>query len=275
MRAPSLFLQPVIALTLEAGRRILEIYQTDFRIAYKEDRSPFTAADLVSHHCLIEGLQALTPSWPVLSEEFCQIAHEERSAWKTYWLIDPLDGTREFIKRNGEFTVNVSLIHQHQPVFGVVYAPAFKTCYFASEGLGAFKQVGEEEPQPIHVRQQAPRNPTLAGSRSHKTQALNHYLSRLGPHDLIASGSSLKLCWVAEGLCDLYPRIGPTYEWDTAASQCIIEAAGGRLTNLSGQMLRYNTKDSLLNPYFLAFGDTSKCWWSYAKDISESIEEHE
>jgi len=267
MKEPSRFLGPVVALAAEAGRKILEIYHSDFRVGRKDDNSPLTAADLAAHHCLVEGLQVLRPIYPVLSEESAELPYEERQEWETYWLIDPLDGTKEFIKRNGEFTVNIALIHQHQPVLGVVYAPALETCYFASEGCGAYKKVGDQEPRQIYVRAKTPQRLTVVGSRSHQTSELATYLGRLGEHELKPVGSSLKFCLVAEGAADLYPRIGRTSEWDTGAAHCIVEAAGGGVTDLRGQPLSYNTKPSLLNPYFLVFGDTSREWYRYADGI--------
>lgn len=269
MKEPSRFLEPVIALSIEAGRKILEIYDSDFRVGFKQDDSPLTAADLASHHCLLEGLQDLSTLYPVLSEESADLPFEERSAWETYWLIDPLDGTKEFVKRNGEFTVNVALVHQHVPVLGVVYAPALDTCYFASEGCGAFKRIGNEEPHQIYVRSRAPEHLTVVGSRSHQTEGLATFLSRLGDYQLKSIGSSLKLCWVAEGEADLYPRIGLTSEWDTAAAQCVVEAAGGAVTDLKGERLRYNAKSSILNPYFLVYGDKSRTWHGYAEGLQE------
>lgn len=269
MKEPSRFLEPVIALSMEAGRRILEIYNSDFRVGFKQDDSPLTAADLASHHCLSEGLQKLSSVYPVLSEESADLPFAVRSTWKTYWLIDPLDGTKEFVKRNGEFTVNVALIHQHTPVLGVVYAPALDVCYFASEGCGAFKRSGGGDPLQIYVRDRAPSRPAVVGSRSHQTEGLATLLGRLGDYDLKSIGSSLKLCWVAEGEADLYPRIGPTSEWDTAAAQCVVEAAGGAVTDLAGRRLQYNTKESILNPYFLAYGDKSRTWHTYAEGLQE------
>jgi 3'(2'), 5'-bisphosphate nucleotidase len=266
---PSHYLEPVITLAKDAGRRIMEIYQSDFRVGTKDDHSPLTAADLASHHCLVEGLQALYPIHPVLSEESSALPFETRSAWETYWLIDPLDGTKEFIKRNGEFTVNIALIHQQVPVLGVVYAPAQDLCYFASEGCGAFRQTGDGEPAIIRVAASASYPVRVAGSRSHGTVALGLYLSRLGEHDLVSIGSSLKLCLVAEGSADLYPRIGRTSEWDTAAAHCVVTEAGGEVADLAGKPLRYNTKESLLNPYFLAYGDKSRDWFAYAAGIVE------
>lgn len=268
-KEPSHFLEPVIALTKEAGRRIMEIYGSDFRVAAKEDLSPLTAADLASHHCLVEGLEKLWPLHPILSEESKAIAFEQRSQWETFWLIDPLDGTKEFIKRNGEFTVNVALIHRHQPVLGVVYAPARNLCYFASEGCGAFRQVEDAEPESIRVTPSAPATVRIVASRSHGGVALELYLSRLGEHVRVSIGSSLKLCLVAEGSADLYPRIGLTSEWDTAAAHCVVTEAGGAVANLSGQPLIYNAKESILNPYFLVYGDKARDWCRYAEGITE------
>lgn len=250
----------------KAGAAIMEIYQTeDFSIEAKSDDSPLTAADLASHHCIIEGLEALQPAFPVLSEESDKIPFEERSQWQTYWLIDPLDGTKEFIKRNGQFTVNIALIHDHKPVLGVVYVPATDVCYFAAQGAGAFKQEGSESAQSIQVRKQAGEKLIIAGSRSHRTGELDDYLAKLGPHEFHPIGSSLKFCLVAEGKADLYPRIGLTCEWDTGAAQAVVECAGGEVITITGEPLLYNTKEALLNPYFLVFGDDSRDWASYAE----------
>ena len=265
---PSRLLLAVVDLAKRAGQQVMSVYDSDFRVGTKEDQSPLTAADLASHHCLVEGLEALEGrSYPVVSEESSQQAWEERRGFETYWLIDPLDGTREFIKRNGEFTVNVALIHQHQPVLGVVYAPVKALCYFAAEGCGAYRQTGEDAPAMIHVTAHAAARVRVVGSRSHQSDEMAVYLSRLGEHDLLAIGSSLKLCLVADGSADLYPRIGLTSEWDTAAAHAVVQEAGGKVTDLQGQPLRYNTKASLLNPYFLVFGDKSRAWWESAHGI--------
>ena len=264
---PSHFLEHVIVLARDAGERIMAVYRSDFRVGAKDDRSPLTAADLASHHCLVEGLQALRPQYPVLSEESAEVPFEVRAEWETYWLIDPLDGTKEFVKRNGEFTVNVALVHRHVPVLGVVYAPAKDLAYFASEGCGAFRQIEDLEPQALHVSAGAANPVRVVGSRSHGTIALGLYLSRLGEHELVSIGSSLKLCLVAEGSADLYPRIGLTSEWDTAAAHCVVKEAGGDVADLSGTALRYNTKESILNPYFLAYGDKTRDWFAFAAGI--------
>lgn len=256
--APTELLLSVVDLAIKAGEKIMEIYGSEFRVGLKADDSPLTAADLASHHCLSEGLQTLAGQYPVLSEESALLPFEERQQWETYWLIDPLDGTKEFIKRNGEFTVNIALIRNHQPVLGVVYAPALDTSYFAEVDVGAFKKQGDNPITPIAVRK-PPQSPlTVVGSRSHGGEELEGYLVHLGEHELKPIGSSLKFCLVAEGEADLYPRFGPTSEWDTAAAQCVVEVAGGSVVDLQGEPLRYNTKASLLNSYFVVVGDTTK-----------------
>jgi len=260
---PCTLLPEVCALAHEAGRRILEIYATDFAVTDKEDASPLTAADMAAHHAIVEGLARLTPDIPLLSEESAAIPFEERALWQDYWLIDPLDGTREFVKRNGEFTVNIALIHAHNPVLGVVQVPVSGLCYYACAGGGAFKQLPGEAPQAIHVRPLGDGPVIVAGSRSHRGESLNNFLERIGPHEIVSMGSSLKTCLVAEGRADIYPRLGPTSEWDTAAAHCVVVEAGGAVTDTQLQALRYNTKASLLNPHFLVFGDTSRDWRQY------------
>lgn len=264
---PSRLFKPVVDQAREAGRRIMAIYGTEFRVGVKDDRSPLTAADLAAHDCLVAGLDDLSTGYPVLSEESADLAEQDRKLWQTYWLIDPLDGTREFIKRNGEFTVNVALIHRHRPVLGVVHAPALGVTYFASEGCGAFRQEGDEDPVEIRVKNQCANPPRVVASRSHGTPELELYLSRLGQHERVPVGSSLKFCLVAEGRADIYPRMGPTSEWDTAAAQCVVEQAGGAVVDLDGLPLRYNAGPSILNPFFLAYGDKSRDWIRYARGI--------
>lgn len=256
-------LEPAINLARLAGERILAVYETAFEVTRKEDKSPLTEADMAAHTVITTGLAHLIPSLPMLSEEGAAIDFETRCRWQTYWLIDPLDGTREFVKRNGEFSVNIALIEDHQPILGVVYAPVLDHLYFASRGDGAYKQHGDDAPEPIHVKETAAEPLRVAGSRSHSSSRLGMYLDRLGEHELISMGSSLKACLVAEGKADLYPRLGPTSEWDTAAAQCIVEEAGGAITSTDMQPLRYNTKESLLNPHFFVFGDRSKNWAEY------------
>lgn len=258
----NLLLDPVNTIALQAGKKILQIYNTEFSVDIKEDRSPLTEADMAAHHVIVDGLASLE-SYPILSEESADVPFSERMAWETYWLVDPLDGTKEFIKRNGDFTVNIALIHHHEPVLGVVYVPVKDQCYFAAQGCGAFKRTGADLVQKITARQEMPVNPIVAGSRSHRTPELESFIENLPGHELISIGSSLKFCLVAEGAADIYPRLGPTSEWDTAAAQCVVEEAGGAVTDLEGRQLQYNTKASILNPYFLVFGDLSHDWKQY------------
>lgn len=267
MKEPSRLLESVVALAREAGRAILAIYGSEFGVAQKSDQSPLTAADLASHELIVAGLGRLKPKFPVLSEESAATAFEDRKKWISFWLVDPLDGTKEFVKRNGEFTVNIALVHEHTPVLGVVHAPALGLTYFAAEGCGAFRQHGEETPQCIRARPRAPLVPVVVGSRSHVNAEMETYLSRLGECELRPVGSSLKLCLVAEGAADLYPRIGLTSEWDTAAAHCVVTEAGGAVTDLRGGPLVYNARDGLLNPYFLVYGDKSRPWLDYAQGI--------
>ncbi|RME33469.1 MAG: 3'(2'),5'-bisphosphate nucleotidase [Gammaproteobacteria bacterium] len=258
---PCTLLDEVLALSHEAGRRILEIYErADHGVTEKADRSPLTEADMASHRTLVAGLRRLTPDIPILSEESADIPWAVRRTWKRYWLIDPLDGTKEFIKRNGEFTVNVALVEDGVPVLGVVHVPVQALTYYACRGKGAFRQRDAAPPEPIHVRRLGEGPVVVAGSRSHRGDSLDRFLERLGEHEFIGMGSALKLCLVAEGRADVYPRLGPTSEWDTAAAQAVVEQAGGRVTDLELNPLRYNTKESLLNPHFLVFGDAAKDW---------------
>ena len=256
-------LEPVAELAQQAGEKILVVYNSDeFSVEEKADKSPLTAADLASHHAIVDGLTALTPDIPILSEESASLPYTERSLWQTYWLVDPLDGTREFIKRNGEFTVNIALIEDGVPVLSVVYVPVTGVSYLACKGQGAFKQEAGER-RAIKVRKLGTGPLMVVGSRSHRGESLNQFLEKLGEHDMVGMGSSLKLCLVAEGAADIYPRLGLTSEWDTAAAQCVVEQAGGYVTDTSMQPLRYNTKDSLLNPFFLVFGDDGRDWSAY------------
>ena len=260
----SALLDPIVELAQQAGEEILTVYNSeDFSVEEKADKSPLTAADLASHHAIVDGLTALTADIPVLSEESASLPYAERSSWQRYWLVDPLDGTREFIKRNGEFTVNIALIDAGVPVLSVVHVPVSGVTYMASQGQGASKQEPGGSRQAIRVRKLGDGPVMVVGSRSHRGESLNNFLDKLGEHDMVGMGSSLKLCLVAEGAADIYPRLGPTSEWDTAAAQCVVEQAGGLVTDTAMKPLRYNTKDSLLNPFFLVFGDNSRDWSSY------------
>lgn len=246
-----------------AGDKIMDIYKTDFEITDKSDSSPLTTADLAANKVITDGLAALTPDIPLLSEEAADISWEERQKWSMYWLIDPLDGTKEFIKKNGEFTVNIALIDNHRPVLGVVHVPAKNQTYYAALDAGAYLRDEEGVNNFIEVRKAAGDKPTVVASRSHRGEAVDKYLANLGDHEITSMGSSLKLCLIAEGVADLYPRLGLTCEWDTAAAQAVVEVAGGKVTKTDGTPLLYNTKDEYLNPHFLVFGDKSRDWPSY------------
>lgn len=248
------------ALAQQAGQAILEVYDSDFAVEHKQDRSPLTAADIASHRVILAGLAALTPDLPVLSEESAEIPYLERAHWNRYWLVDPLDGTREFVKRNGEFTVNIALIEHTRPVLGVVQAPVTGELWFAWNGGGAFGQAGQDkEATRLHTRRRG--EPLVVpGSRSHGLEREAELLSRVGPFERKPLGSSLKFCRIAEGAADLYLRLGPTSEWDTAAAQCVLEQAGGGVIDFAGLPLRCNARESLLNGDFIAFGDPSTDW---------------
>jgi 3'(2'), 5'-bisphosphate nucleotidase len=253
-------IEPVAALTAAAGRAILEVYATDFEVETKSDNSPLTRADLASHHTLVAGLRELMPDTPIVSEEGGLPEFAERSAWTRYWLIDPLDGTKEFVNRNGEFTVNVALIESHRPVFGVVHAPVQDKTYVGCTGHGAELRVADGAPRPIRVAGRSSDPVRVVGSRSHRGASLDAFLERVGETDVVPMGSSLKFCVVAEGLADVYPRLGPTSEWDTAAAQAVVEQAGGRVLRLDGKPLSYNEKEDILNPYFVVAGPADHDW---------------
>jgi len=253
-------LPEVVKIAREAGKRILAVYETDFEVQTKEDTSPLTAADLAAHETILAGLKKLTPDWPILSEESAEIGFDIRSGWSRYWLVDPLDGTKEFVKRNGEFTVNIALIDDHRPVLGVVHVPVSGRDYYASCESGAWRQDPGEEPVSIHVNPRCQRPVRVVGSKSHRGKSLDAFLDHVGEHTLIPMGSSLKICLVADGSADIYPRLGPTSEWDTAAAQAVVEIAGGQMTNIDGEAIQYNKKPDLLNPFFLVFGDSSVDW---------------
>lgn len=247
----------ICGLAIRAGRSILEVYEKAFDVEYKEDNSPLTEADRVSHQVILQGLHQLYPDIPVLSEEGKSISFNDRKAWKCFWLVDPLDGTKEFIKRNGEFTVNIALIEMHKPILGVIYMPVQDVLYYAMERQGAWKRSGNGRPVQLHVRD-IPNGDGLivVQSRSHPSEDLQHYLEKLTIKESIARGSSLKLCAVAEGSADIYPRLGPTWEWDTAAGQSIVEQAGGYVVDKSGTPLHYN-KEIIKNDHFIAVSNLS------------------
>lgn len=245
-------LQDVVALAKVAGDAIMRVYERDdFETEHKSDDSPLTIADMASHNAIIDGLTVLTPDISIISEESVPASYLERSSWRRFWLIDPLDGTKEFIKRNGEFTVNIALIENGVPTLGVVYAPVLKTCYYAASDLGAFVQRAEEMSRSIAVQSCAiGQRVRVVASRSHCDVTTQALLNRLGDCELVSMGSSLKLCLVAEGRADFYPRLAPTMEWDTAAAHVVVNSAGGVVCDVDGVPLHYNKQD-MHNPYFL------------------------
>ncbi|MFC6633610.1 3'(2'),5'-bisphosphate nucleotidase CysQ [Microbulbifer taiwanensis] len=260
----------VIEICTRAGEAILDVYNSsaELQVDTKADDSPVTAADLAAHKVLAPALAQLIDGVPVLSEEQEMPSFGERSQWQRYWIVDPLDGTKEFIRRTGEFTVNVALVDKGEPVLGVVHVPVLDITYAGVKGAGAFKRSagGEEEirVRPLQPRLDAGAAVELVASRSHGAGAVDQLVERiessLGSVACKNMGSSLKLCLVAEGAADLYPRLAPTCEWDTAAAQAVVEAAGGTVVDDQFQLLRYNTKDSLLNPFFYVIGDPSFDW---------------
>ena len=255
------FIDPVVELARTAGDAILEVYATDFDVQAKDDESPLTQADMAAHRVIEAGLLALTPDMPVISEESGLVEFEVRRKWKRYWLIDPLDGTKEFVNRNGEFTVNIALIDNGRPVFGVVHVPVKEITYIGCEGVGAeVRNVSGSTS--INVAN-ASRSPVrVVGSRSHRGASLDAFLDNLGDFEMLPMGSSLKFCKVAEGEADIYPRLGLTSEWDTAAAQAVVEQAGGKVVELDGKPLSYNQKENILNPFFLVLGPADHDWLS-------------
>ncbi len=268
-------LEQVIALAQRAGRAILDVYDGDqFNVQTKSDESPVTAADLAAHALLVPGLRGLLPDVPVLSEEGAIPAFRERARWQRYWIVDPLDGTKEFIQRNGEFTVNIALIENHIPVLGVVYVPVTGVVYAGSAGAGAFKEVDGIRAS-IQVRPLPPAGEvTVVASRRHGADTVEALLTRLsaqlGPVHAVSMGSSLKLCLVAEGKADFYPRLALTSEWDTAAAQAVVEAAGGAVLDIDLAPMRYNTKEELLNPFFYVVGDQTFAWSTLLKNAQKN-----
>ncbi|WP_289117384.1 3'(2'),5'-bisphosphate nucleotidase CysQ [uncultured Idiomarina sp.] len=242
-------LDDVKQIARDAGAAIMDVYESDdFNVQQKGDDSPLTKADLAAHKVICESLRALETQYPIISEESSDISWEQRKHWCRYWLVDPLDGTKEFIKRNGEFTVNIALIEKGVPVMGVVYAPVLDAMYTGERDQGAFLN-----DKPIKVAAEAQATLRVVGSRSHPSQDTTDWLDALGkPYEMVPMGSSLKICLVAEGEADIYPRLGPTCEWDTAAAHAVLSAAGGDITTINGDPLLYNQKDDYLNPHFIA-----------------------
>jgi len=246
-----LLTEDALVLARQAGREIMRIYQRGFEVTLKSDESPLTEADMASHHLIVAGLEKMKPRFPILSEESADIPWSERKRWRTFWLVDPIDGTKEFINRSGEFTVNIALIHEGRPVAGVVTAPALGQEFWGIMGEGAWMRE-KGGVRSLHVVV-PPREKRVVASKSHLNDETRSFIDEMGPHRLVQAGSSLKFCRIAEGRADIYPRRGPTCEWDTAAAQAVLEAAGGRVRTFDGDPLQYG-KEDVLNPYFVAAG---------------------
>lgn len=254
----------------QASDAILEIYHQDFSVYTKDDQSPLTQADLEAHKIITKGLQTIS-DYPILSEEGKDISWEERSQWSRYWLVDPIDGTKEFIKKNGEFTVNIALIEEGTPVLGIVGAPALDKVYIGSKDNGAWIESTHQQAVKLMVNPPPKKHWRVVGSRSHNSEATQALADSLPESSFVAMGSSLKLCAIAEGKADLYPRLGLTSEWDTAAAQAIVEAAGGQVVTLDLKPLRYNQKESLLNPYFIVCSQIDSRWSDFALKQNISV----
>ncbi len=245
-------IQSVIKIAKQAGLVIMDVYKTDFDIQIKSDKSPVTEADTRANKIIFDGLLKIAPDIPILSEEGRDIPYEERSNWESFWLVDPLDGTKEYIKKNDEFTVNIAYMQNNLPIFGVVYAPALDELYWGSVEKGAYKSIAGEAYSQINVRTQLNGPVQIASSRSHPSPKMDKFLSQFEKNDLHPMGSSLKICSVADGRVHFYPRLGPTMEWDTGASHAVIKAAGGEIIKYgTNKPLEYN-KEDLLNPEFIA-----------------------
>ncbi|MBS7327021.1 MAG: 3'(2'),5'-bisphosphate nucleotidase CysQ [Thiopseudomonas sp.] len=245
-------LAALLELVHQAGQATLPFWRQDVAVTRKADDSPVTAADMAAHHILAAGLPQILDI-PLLSEEDSDIALAQRQSWTRWWLVDPLDGTKEFIAGSDQYTVNVALIEDGRVLFGAVGVPAAGLCYYGGAGQGAFVTDGTEVRAIAVSPVQQPLR--VAGSRSHGSAEQEQLVARLqqqGPLELISAGSSLKFCWLAEGRIDLYPRLGPTSQWDTAAAQAVVEGAGGQVLDWQGQPLEYSARDSYLNPFFVA-----------------------
>ncbi len=249
-------LQEIIDIAEEAGKAIMEIYSTDdFAVVDKSDNSPLTKADKASNEVIIRRLQSSYPEIPIISEENKEVPYADRKDWTWFWLVDPLDGTKEFIKKNGEFTVNIALVHDGRPVLGVVGIPARNEMYYAVQGQGAWKIDAEDNKHRLQVNEPSAERIALIGSRSHPSPEFDAYLkdmeSKYAQVDFVPAGSSLKFCLVAEGKADVYPRLGPTMEWDTGAGHAVVLEAGARVRiHGASEDLSYN-KENLLNPFFI------------------------
>ena len=247
-------------IVIDVGDEILQCYGDvdSLDVKHKENNTPVTMVDEMAHQRISQALKLLTPKTPVLSEEGKHLSFEQRTNWSEYWLIDPLDGTKEFIAKTGDFSINIAYIKENLPIFGIVYAPVTGELYYTHEGIAYKKKRGSV---PKIIQTAATTNTLrIAVSRHHRGEKLQAFLAKLKQYELVIMGSALKLCLVAEAKADIYLRLGPTSEWDTAAGHHILACAGGRLLNLQGEELQYNTKASLLNPAFIALGDHNFKW---------------
>jgi len=243
-------LDKIVNIAKKAGDTIMEIYKKDFKIEYKDDKSPLTEADTKVNEIICTSLEKLYPNIPIMSEENKQVEYSIRKNWEYYWCIDPIDGTKEFIKKNGEFTINIALIYKNTPVLGVVYAPAINEMYKAKKGEGAYKN---NQKLPLHVNKSPEKKLSVVASKSHLSEETQIFINNLKTETIeqVSKGSSLKLCMVAEGVADIYPRLAPTMEWDTAAADAIVRESG-KITNQyeNEKPVVYN-KENLLNPWFI------------------------
>ncbi len=263
MKKEEKILLDICNIAIKAGNKVLEYYNFDNKIFYKKDETPITKADLDSNKIIQKSIKNLGLDIPILSEEEF-IIWDVRKNWKKYWLIDPLDGTKEFIKKNGEFTINIALIENHQPILGVIYAPVLNKLFFSKKNYGSYKIITKniidnfKNAVKISVNNSKKEKVKIIGSRSHSNPTFDNWIkNKFNNFDIIHKGSSLKFCEIAEGNADIYPRFGPTSEWDIAAGHIILEEAGGKLKSIDNKDLLYNKKENILNPYFFAYANKS------------------
>ena len=254
----------LLNIAIDSGTEILKIYENEIIVNSKEDKSPITQADIKSNNLIVNRLKKFDPNIPILSEESL-VEWENRKNWDKYWLIDPLDGTKEFINKNGEFTVNISLIKNNYPMFGIIYAPVKSLLYYGLKNYGSYKLktnsnlISLSDFNKLNINNEKKSKIRIIGSRSHSNKAFQIWIeNKFTSFELITIGSSLKFCILAEGKADIYPRLGPTSEWDIAAGHIILEEAGGKLKTIDNKDILYNTKEDILNPDFIAYGNLSK-----------------
>ena len=251
----------IVNISVDAGEVILNYYNENVDVIYKDDESPLTKADLASHKIITDSIKKITPDIPILSEEEF-IDWKIRKKWKKYWLIDPLDGTKEFIKKNDEFTVNIALIENNRPILGVIYTPALNELFYSIKNFGSYKILTKKklntlkEAKRISINKKKSNKVKIVGSRSHSNPILEKWVNKnFNEFDILQKGSSLKFCLIAEGSADIYPRFGPTSEWDIAAGHIILEEAGGKLKSIDNKEILYNEKENILNPEFFAYSN--------------------